>query len=145
MWQIKRLFEILNDDGILEAAQIVLVYFSVWNAIKFRDFRLMFSCDLGQDLPKSTSLDHPVGIVVHADAEVGKNVHISQNVTIGKGGKGKDGLPTIHDDAIIYSGAVVLGDITIGEGAVVGANAVVLDDVPEGQTAVGSPATLLSQ
>ena len=44
------------------------------------------------------------------------------------------------DNAIIGSGAQVLGPITVGKGARIGANAVVTRDVPEGAVMVGIPA-----
>lgn len=45
--------------------------------------------------------------------------------------------------ASIGSGAVILGDVTIGEGAIVGAGAVVTKDVPAGAIVVGNPARVL--
>jgi UDP-2-acetamido-3-amino-2,3-dideoxy-glucuronate N-acetyltransferase len=46
----------------------------------------------------------------------------------------------VRRGASIGSGAVVLGDITIGEGALVGAGAVVTKDVADGETVLGNPA-----
>ena len=40
--------------------------------------------------------------------------------------------PIVEDDVTIYSGATILGRITIGEGSVVGGNVWVVDDVPPG-------------
>ncbi|MBT3306376.1 MAG: serine acetyltransferase, partial [Alphaproteobacteria bacterium] len=51
--------------------------------------------------------------------------------------------PTVKDNAIIGSGAAVLGPITIGEGARVGANSVVTKDIPASVTAVGIPAQVI--
>lgn len=82
-----------------------------------------------------------LGIVVHANAVIGDNVKISQNVTIG-GRSGHVAVPVIEDDVEIGAGACVLGPIRIGRGARIGANAVVLSDVPPGAIAVGVPATL---
>lgn len=42
--------------------------------------------------------------------------------------------------ASIGSGAVILGDVTIGERAIVGAGAVVTKDVPDGAVVAGNPA-----
>ena len=93
-------------------------------------------------MPKSATLRHPVGIVVGEYSEIGENVQIGQNVTLG--GHGEDGPsvhPVVEDNVTIYSGAVVVGDITLGKGCTIGANSVVLDDVPEDKTSVGAPAT----
>jgi len=94
-----------------------------------------------QLLPESTNLVHPTGIVIGGNAELGENVQINQNVTLGeRSGDNPGGKPVLEDDVTIYSGAVVLGNITLGEGCSVGANAVVLDDVEPGETVVGAPA-----
>ncbi len=47
--------------------------------------------------------------------------------------------PTIKDDALIATGAKVLGSITVGQGSKVGAGSVVLRDVPDFSTVVGIP------
>lgn len=83
-----------------------------------------------------------LGIVIHAQAVIGNNVKISQNVTIG-GRAGLLHVPVIEDGAEIGAGACVLGPVRIGAGAVIGANAVVLCDVPSGKVAVGVPARIL--
>jgi len=82
--------------------------------------------------------------VIGETAEIGDNVTIYQNVTLG-GTNPANGIagkrhPTIGDNAIIGSGAQVLGPITIGRGAKIGANAVVTRDVPEGAVMTGIPA-----
>ena len=79
-----------------------------------------------------------MGVVIGETAEIGDNVTLYHGVTLG--GTGKDSgkrHPTIEDDAIIGTGAKVLGPIVIGKGAKIGANAVVLQNVPSGATAVG--------
>jgi serine O-acetyltransferase len=80
-----------------------------------------------------------VGIVIAGTAEIGDNVRIYQNVTIGRE-RGTENVPSIGDNAVIYSGAVIVRDVQIGDGAVIGANSVVLDDVPEDTIVAGVPA-----
>ena len=82
--------------------------------------------------------------VIGETAVIGDNVTIYQCVTLG-GTNPANGIagkrhPTIENDAIIGSGAQVLGPITVGRRARVGANAVVTKDVPEGASMVGIPA-----
>ncbi|TVV73476.1 serine O-acetyltransferase EpsC [Sphingomonas solaris] len=82
--------------------------------------------------------------VIGETALIGDNVTIYQCVTLG-GTNPANGIagkrhPTIEDDAIIGSGAQVLGPIVVGKRSRIGANAVVTKDVPEGASMVGIPA-----
>jgi serine O-acetyltransferase len=51
--------------------------------------------------------------------------------------------PTLAEGVFVGTGAMILGDVTIGAGAQIGANAVVHTDVPAGATAVGVPARII--
>jgi serine O-acetyltransferase len=86
-------------------------------------------------------IDHGMGVVIGETAEVGDDVYIYHQVTLG-GTSMSHGKrhPTIGSNVIIGAGAKVLGPITVGDGARIGANAVVLSDVPAGETVVGIPA-----
>jgi len=97
----------------------------------------------GATIGRHFFIDHGF-TVIGETAVIGDNVTIYQCVTLG-GTNPANGVagkrhPTIEDDAIIGSGAQVLGPITIGRRARVGANAVVTKDVPEGASMVGIPA-----
>ena len=50
---------------------------------------------------------------------------------------------SIHNDAWIGTGAIILSGITVGEGAVVAAGAVVTRDVPAGAIVAGNPARVI--
>jgi serine O-acetyltransferase len=62
---------------------------------------------------------------------IGTNCTIYQQVTIGGD---KHGIPIIGDNVTIYSGAVIVGKVTIGNNVVVGANSTVYIDVPDNST-----------
>ena len=90
-------------------------------------------------------LPHPTNIVIGDGVVIEEGCMIYQGVTLGAGKIGdgkKNKYPTIKKNVIIYSGAIVIGDVTIGENSIVGANAVVNSDVPNNSLAVGIPARI---
>jgi serine O-acetyltransferase len=95
----------------------------------------------GAKLGRRLIIDHGLGVVIGETAEIGDDVYIYHQVTLG-GTSSDHGKrhPTIGNNVIIGAGAKVLGAILIGEGARVGSNAVVVAPVPEGTTVVGVPA-----
>jgi serine O-acetyltransferase len=103
-----------------------------------RLYMYFFGCDIGLALPKTVFLPHPMGIIIHSASEIGENVVIGHQVTIG----GRDlvvaAAPHIEEGVYIGAGAKILGRVRIGRGATVGANAVVTKDVPAGATVVGA-------
>lgn len=113
--------------------------------------RILFSCDIPYtvDIADSTQLVHNgLGCVFHPQVKINKNCKIYQNVTLGGNGKIIDnkevnkGAPILEDNVTVFSGACVLGPITIGKNSIIGANAVVTKNVPENCIAVGIPAKI---
>ncbi|MES1984501.1 MAG: serine O-acetyltransferase EpsC [Pseudomonadota bacterium] len=97
----------------------------------------------GAQIGKNLFIDHGF-TVIGETAEIGDDVTIYQNVTLG-GTDPANGIagkrhPTIGNGTIIGSGAQVLGPVTVGPRARIGANAVVTKNVPEAATMVGIPA-----
>lgn len=86
-------------------------------------------------------IDHGMGVVIGETAEIGDDVYLYHQVTLGgtSSNMGKR-HPTLGDRIIVGAGAKVLGDILIGDDARIGANAVVVQPVPAGVTVVGIPA-----
>jgi serine O-acetyltransferase len=82
-----------------------------------------------------------VGVVIHPRVKIGRNVFVSNGVTIG-GRNELPNVPTIEDNVFIATGAKVLGELTIGQGSIIGANAVVIRSVPPRCIAVGVPARI---
>lgn len=96
------------------------------------------------DIGEGTVLGYQgIGIVIHKRCVIGKNCHISQNVTLGGGGGPEGGLPILGDNVTVGTGAVILGNVHIGNNVIIGANAVVLSDIPDNAVAVGVPAKVV--
>jgi len=90
----------------------------------------------GAEIDSPFFIDHGTGIVIGETTEIGKNVKIYQGVTLGalsveKSLENVKRHPTIQDDVIIYSQAVILGGETIiGNNSIIGGNSWVTQSVP---------------
>ena len=73
-------------------------------------------------------------VVIADDVRFGKDCTVYQQVTIDKDLL-KDSrvakAPNIGNNCIIYPGAKIIGDLTIGNDVIIGANAVVLNDIAD--------------
>ena len=102
----------------------------------------------GAKIGKNLFIDHGMGVVIGETSEVGDNVTIYHNVTLGGSSPSIDSErqrhgkrhPTIGNDVVIGSGAQIIGPIKVGNNSRIAANAVVVKDVPENATMVGIPA-----
>lgn len=100
----------------------------------------------GAKIGRRFFIDHGMGVVIGETCEIGDNVTVFQGVTLGGTGKEKGKRhPTIKDNALIATGAKVLGSITVGENSKIGAGSVVLKDVPANSTVVGVPGRVVVQ
>ena len=97
---------------------------------------------------KNLFIDHGMGVVIGETSEIGNNVTIYHNVTLGgiapsintNDQRNTKRHPTLEDNVVVGSGAQILGPVTVGKNAKIGANAVVTKDVPENAVMVGIPA-----
>lgn len=96
----------------------------------------------GAKIDSGFFIDHGTGVVIGETAVIGKNVRLYQAVTLGAKSfpKNSDGSlqkglarhPTVEDDVVIYAGATILGNVTIGRGSVIGGNVWLTHSVPAG-------------
>lgn len=98
----------------------------------------------GAIIGHSFFIDHGTGVVIGETAIIGDHVRLYQAVTLGAksfpseaDGRLKKGIarhPVVEDNVIIYSGATILGRVTIGKGSVIGGNVWITTDVPPNTT-----------
>ena len=91
----------------------------------------------GAEIGSHFFIDHGTGIVIGETTQIGKNVKIYQGVTLGALSVDKSMVktkrhPTIEDDVILYSQAVILGGNTvIGKSSIIGGNSWITQSVPQ--------------
>jgi serine acetyltransferase len=87
----------------------------------------------------------------HIGGEIG-DIGVTAGVTIGSGVRfgrwvtiapSNQGAAVIENNVTIWTGAVIVGKVTLGSGCTVGANSVVIWNVARGASVLGSPARAL--
>lgn len=100
----------------------------------------------GAKIGEGFFIDHGSGVVIGETAEIGNNVTIYQQVTLGGTGKEKEKRhPTIGNNVVVSVGAKVLGSFTVGDNSRIGAGSVVLKAVPSDSTVVGVPGKVVAR
>ncbi len=104
----------------------------------------------GAKIGRRFFIDHGSGVVIGATAEIGDDVMLYHQVTLGATGWWKDVRdprgrrhPKVGNCVTIGSGASVLGPVTIGHNTKIGAMALVVEDVPPRSVVVAPAATYL--
>ena len=152
---------IARDPAVRSRAELILGYpglHAVWShrishALWVREHRLLgrllsqwtrtftgIEIHPGATIGRRFFIDHGMGVVIGETAEIGDDVMLYHDVTLGGRSMAKvKRHPTVEDGVTIGAGARVLGPVVIGHGAQIGANAVVVHDVPPESVVVGVP------
>jgi len=94
----------------------------------------------GATIGRRFFIDHGMGVVIGETAEVGDDVLMYHQVTLGGRSRGRfKRHPTVGNRVLLGAGAKLIGPISVGDDAKIGANALVVDDVASGETVVGIP------
>jgi serine O-acetyltransferase len=99
----------------------------------------------GAKIGRRFFIDHGMGVVIGETSEIGDDVTIYQGVTLG--GTSTERIkrhPTIEDSVTIFSGATILGPVTVGRHSRVGAGSVLVTSVPPHSTVVGIPGKVVN-
>lgn len=98
----------------------------------------------GAQIGRRFFIDHGMGVVIGETTIVGDDVLLYKGVVLGGTSlEAKKRHPTIGDNVVVGTNAIVLGDITIGENCKIGAGSVVTKPAPPNSTIVGIPGKTL--
>lgn len=100
-----------------------------------------FIIDVTTNLKGGVLTGHPYCTILNAES-IGENFYVNHLVTIGEiNGK----RPSIGNNVSIYTGAIVIGNITIGNNCSIGAGSVVTKSIPDNCVVVGNPAKIIKK
>lgn len=104
----------------------------------------------GATIAPYCSIDHGTGLVIGETAVLGEHVSLYHNVTLGAKSVSADlkntrRHPTIGNNVIIYPGATILGDITIGDNCIIAGNVTITKDCDPNLTVRAEPPELISR
>ena len=99
----------------------------------------------GARIGKGFFIDHGMGVVIGETTEIGDNCVLFHNVTLGGTGKHKGKRhPTLGNNVMVGTGAILLGPIKVGSNVRIGANTFILmQDVPDNTTVAGTPGRIV--
>ncbi len=96
-----------------------------------------------EDIAEGLVIQHGYSTIIFAES-VGKNCQIWHNVTIGRA-HDKGRRPRIGENVKICTGAVVIGDISIGNNVTIGACTIVTKNIPDNCIVCGNPARIINR
>ncbi len=99
----------------------------------------------GAKIGRGFFIDHGMGVVIGETTEIGDNCVLFHNVTLGGTGKHKGKRhPTLGNNVMVGTGAILLGPIKVGNNVKIGANTFILmQDVPDNTTVAGTPGRIV--
>lgn len=99
----------------------------------------------GAKIGEGFFIDHGMGVVIGETAEIGDNVTVYQDVTLGgTSHQHTKRHPTLGNNVVVGVGAQLIGNITIGDNTKVGAGSVVVTSVPPNATVIGVPGRVVA-
>ncbi len=100
----------------------------------------------GAKIGRRFFVDHGMGVVIGETADIGDDVTIYHQVTLGGTSTRKSKRhPSVGDHVTIGAGAKILGPVNVGHHSKIGSGSVVVRDVPPYSTVVGVPGRIVSR
>ena len=118
------------------------LYYTV--KLKLMSYRTHIQIPARTKIGEGFYIGHSGRVIIHPEAELGKNINIGTGVTIGYENRGKrKGAPKLDGNCWIGTNAVVVGNIRIEEDVLIAPLAYVNFDVPAHSIVMGNPARII--
>ena len=123
------------------SCKLLKLYYTV--KLKLMSYRTHIQIPARTKIGEGFYIGHSGRVIIHPEAELGKNINIGTGVTIGYENRGKrKGAPKLDGNCWIGTNAVVVGNIRIAEDVLIAPLAYVNFDVPAHSIVVGNPARI---
>lgn len=113
----------------------------------YKHYKYKFGYDIPFNMEIGPGLQiHHIGGIVITAKKCGRNLTISQNVTVGM--KYIDNVqkyPILGDDVYLAPGCAIIGDVAVGNNVVIGTNSVVTKSIDNNSIVIGIPGKVISQ
>ena len=118
------------------------LYYTV--KLKLMSYRTHIQIPARTRIGEGFYIGHSGRVIIHPDAQLGKNINVSTGVVIGQENRGqRKGTPTLVGNCWIGANSVIVGNIRIGEDVMIAPLTFVNFDVPDHSVVIGNPAKII--
>ncbi|MCR5324872.1 MAG: serine acetyltransferase [Lachnospiraceae bacterium] len=123
-------------------------HFSGWGGYYYTFLRDRYAVKYGVEIGVRATIEgpivfpHPRNITIGEEVKIGTNCTIFNNVVIGQN---NNKYPVIGNNVTIYSGTVIIGNISIGDNVIIGANSLINKDIENDVVVAGNPARIIKR
>jgi serine O-acetyltransferase len=120
-------------------------FIGIISSFFLRRYAYKYGFQIGGKIGPGFFIGHFGTIVISVNAQIGRNCNIAHNVTIGAARGSRSGAPSIGNEVWMGTGAVLVGNITIGDNVLIAPNAYVNFDVPSNSLVLGNPGRVIEK
>ena len=114
--------------------------------LKLMSYKTLIQIPARTKIGEGFYIGHSGRVIIHPEAELGKNMNLGTGVTIGYENRGKrKGAPKFEGDCWIGTNSVVVGNVRIGKDVLIAPLTFVNFDVPAHSIVVGNPAKIIEK
>ena len=113
--------------------------------LKLMSYKTQIQIPARTKIQEGFYIGHTGRVIIHPEAELGKNMNIGTGVTIGYENRGaRYGAPKFDGNCWIGTNSVIVGNVRIGEDVLIAPLAYVNFDVPSHSIVVGNPGRIIT-